>query len=93
MMCPRCPACEASHARRQQRQPNGEDMTNRERAKAWMLEQCISEATGTRFGTENVDDGSADTETGKPCDCLDTLTKLLDEAEQRGRFWREKYRP
>ena len=54
-------------------------MTNRERAKAWMMERCPAEATGTRFGTDDVESGDTNTETGKPCDCLDALTKLLDE--------------
>lgn len=56
-------------------------MTSRERAKAWMLERCPAEATGTRFGTEDVDSGDTDTETGVACDCLDALTKLLDDVE------------
>ena len=53
-------------------------MTTRERAKAWMLERCPAEATGTRFGTDDVESGDTDTETGKPCDCLDALTTLID---------------
>jgi hypothetical protein len=53
-------------------------MTNRERAKAWMLERCPSELQGTRFGTDDVESNDTDTESGKPCDCLDTLTVLLD---------------
>lgn len=57
-------------------------MTNRERAKAWMLERCPAEATGTRFGTEDVETVDTDTETGNPCDCLDALTKLLDEVRE-----------
>lgn len=47
-------------------------------AKAWMLERCPAEGEGgTRFGNEDIGDGSMDTETGKPCDCLDSLTDLL----------------
>jgi hypothetical protein len=53
--------------------------TNRERAKAWMLEQCSAEASGTRMGVTDVDGIDFDTETGVPCNCLDALTRLLDD--------------
>lgn len=58
-------------------------MTLRERAKVWMLERCPAELTGTRFGAEDVEDTSSDTESGKPCDCLDALTLLLGSIRQQ----------
>ena len=48
-------------------------MTNREKAQAWMREQCGS-GDGPRLGGDPDDDSG--------CDCLDALTKLLDEAQQ-----------
>ena len=59
-------------------------MTNRERALAWMKEEC-SAADGPRFHAAGEEDVP-----GEPhCDCLESLAKLLDviesEARERGR--------
>lgn len=60
-------------------------MTNKERAKSWMLERCRAELIGSRLNIGELDSNiDTDIESGLTCDCLDSLTKLLDEAEQRG---------
>lgn len=56
-------------------------MTNEERARKWLGSRCTAQAKGeVRFQVDMEDD----TDSGKPCNCVKTLTALLDDAEKRG---------
>jgi len=57
-------------------------MTNEERARKWLGGHCTAQARGeVRFRVDQEDD----TDSGKPCNCVSTLTALLDAAEIRGK--------
>jgi hypothetical protein len=54
---------------------NRKTITNRERARRW----CMSRCAAMPKGEHRIDVDVKDDPTDPPCDCLESLTKLLDE--------------